>query len=115
MQRTASPSLKPLLDEETDMSIASISRSGTPVNTQQSWDQLRKEARTLESEIESKLATLTKIGQSTGLDNTGQEAETDDLLKKVGKETSLCLISPSLSHHFIQFSYKVSLQVWETF
>lgn len=76
MQRTSSPSLKPLLDEETDMSIT----MSTPV---QSWDQLRKEARTLESEIESKLASLTKVGQSTGLDNTGQEKETDDLLKKV--------------------------------
>jgi Golgi SNAP receptor complex protein 1 len=83
MHRTASPSLKPLLDEETDMSVStSISRSGTPTITQ-SWDQLRKEARTLESEIESKLASLTKIGQSTGLDNTNQEAETDELLKKV--------------------------------
>ncbi|KAI8375187.1 hypothetical protein BD560DRAFT_392975 [Blakeslea trispora] len=50
---------------------------------QPSWDQLRKEARSLESEIELKLATLTKIGQSTGLDNTGQEAETDELLKKL--------------------------------
>ncbi|OBZ88880.1 Golgi SNAP receptor complex member 1 [Choanephora cucurbitarum] len=48
-----------------------------------SWDQLRKEARSLESEIELKLATLTKIGQSTGLDHTGQEKETDDLLKKL--------------------------------
>lgn len=50
-----------------------------------SWDQLRKEARQLESEIEVKLSTLAKIGQSTGLDNTGQEAETDELLKKVNK------------------------------
>lgn len=76
MQRTSSPSLKPLLDEETDLS----STFSTPVH---SWDQLRKEARTLESEIENKLATLSKIGQSTGLDNTGQEKETDELLKKV--------------------------------
>lgn len=50
-----------------------------------SWDQLRKEARQLESEIEVKLSTLAKIGQSTGLDNTGQEAETDELLKKVNE------------------------------
>lgn len=78
MQRTASPSLKPLLDEETDLSSTKFSSPA------QSWDQLRKEARTLESEIENKLATLTKIGQSTGLDNTGQEKETDELLKKVG-------------------------------
>lgn len=74
MQRTSSPSLQPLLDE-TDMSII--------VNPTKSWDQLRKEARTLESEIESKLAALSKVGQSTGLDDIEQESETDELLKKV--------------------------------
>lgn len=67
MQRSASPSQQPLLTEELP-----------------SWDQLRKEARTLEGEIEIKLANLQKMGLSTGLDNTGQEAETDDLIKKVG-------------------------------
>lgn len=67
MQRSASPSQQPLLSEEE-----------TP-----SWDQLRKQARTLEGEIEIKLANLTKMGQSTGLDNSGQEAETNDLIKKV--------------------------------
>lgn len=71
MQRIPSPSLEPLLDSN---------QNTIPT---QSWDQLRKEARTLEGEIENKLAVLTKIGQSTGLDNTGQESETDDLLKKV--------------------------------
>lgn len=74
MQRTSSPSLQPLLDE-TDMSIIT--------NPTKSWDQLRKEARSLESEIESKLAALSKVGQSTGLDDIGQESETDELLKKV--------------------------------
>lgn len=73
MQRIPSPSLKPLLSEN----------ENTATSTQPSWDQLRKEARALEGEIESKLATLTKIGQSTGLDNTNQESETDELLKKV--------------------------------
>lgn len=87
MQRTASPSLKPLLDEETDLSST---RFSSPAS--QSWDQLRKEARTLESEIENKLATLTKIGQSTGLDNTGQEKETDELLKKVGCTILFCTL-----------------------
>ncbi|KAG1442320.1 hypothetical protein G6F56_011112 [Rhizopus delemar] len=52
-------------------------------NTAPSWDQLRKEARQLENEIEHKLSALARIGQSTGLDNTGQEAETDELLKKL--------------------------------
>lgn len=74
MQRTSSPSQQPLLDE-TDMSIMT--------NPTKSWDQLRKEARSLESEIESKLAALSKVGQSTGLDDIGQELETDELLKKV--------------------------------
>lgn len=75
MQRT-SPSIEPLLDDETDMSI-------TPSAPTPSWDQLRKEARTLEGEIESKLASLLKMGQSPSLDDVGQEAETDDLIKKV--------------------------------
>jgi Golgi SNAP receptor complex protein 1 len=74
MQSSASPLL---INEEADMSTPNTT------TTLQSWDQLRKEARTLESEIESKLATLTKIGQSSGLDNTGQEAEAEELLKKV--------------------------------
>jgi Golgi SNAP receptor complex protein 1 len=73
MQRNPSPTLKPLLSDDENALIS----------TQPSWDQLRKEARALEGEIESKLATLTKIGQSTGLDNTNQEAEADELLKKV--------------------------------
>ncbi|KAI7899191.1 uncharacterized protein BX663DRAFT_521749 [Cokeromyces recurvatus] len=74
MQRNLSPVLKPLLaDEEQESDL----------NTTQSWDQLRKQARTLEGEIESKLAILTKIGQSSGSDNTGQEKETDELLKKL--------------------------------
>ncbi|KAG1241079.1 hypothetical protein G6F68_017040 [Rhizopus microsporus] len=60
------------------MSLTLDEQSTTP-----SWDQLRKEARQLESEIELKLSTLARIGQSTGLDNTGQEAETDELLKKL--------------------------------
>ncbi|KAI9481694.1 MAG: hypothetical protein EXX96DRAFT_567674 [Benjaminiella poitrasii] len=75
MQRTPSPSLAPLLDNDDQASDLG--------NATQSWDQLRKQARTLEGEIESKLAILTKIGQSTGLDNTGQETETEDLLKKL--------------------------------
>lgn len=58
-------------------------------STTPSWDQLRKEARQLESEIEIKLSTLARIGQSTGLDNTGQEAETDELLKKVHRNKRL--------------------------
>ncbi|KAI9357529.1 Golgi SNAP receptor complex member 1-like protein [Pilaira anomala] len=75
MQRTSSPSQQPLLDE-TDMSIISS-------NSTKSWEQLRKEARSLESEIESKLATLSKVGQSNGLDDVGQESETEELLKKL--------------------------------
>ncbi|KAG1060342.1 hypothetical protein G6F42_028009 [Rhizopus arrhizus] len=71
MQRIPSPSLEPLIDSNQNTTSA------------QSWDQLRKEARTLEGEIENKLAVLTKIGQSTGLDNTGQESETDELLRKL--------------------------------
>ncbi|KAI7873152.1 uncharacterized protein EV154DRAFT_528829 [Mucor mucedo] len=75
MQRS-SPSLQPLLDEEADMS-----QPPAPI---QSWDQLRKEARTLEGEIESQLASLSKMGQSTAtLEDVGQEAKTDDLLKKL--------------------------------
>lgn len=75
MQRS-SPSLQPLLDEEADMS--------QPSAPTQSWDQLRKEARTLEGEIESQLASLSKMGQSTTtLEDGGQEAKTDELLKKV--------------------------------
>jgi hypothetical protein len=66
MHRTASPSHQALLSDETP-----------------TWDQLRKQARTLEGEIEIKLGNLSKIGQSTGFDNSGQEADTDALLKKV--------------------------------
>ncbi|CEP15625.1 hypothetical protein [Parasitella parasitica] len=71
MQRIPSPSLEPLLDSN---------QNTAPT---QSWDQLRKEARTLEGEIENKLAILSKLGQSTGLDNTGQESKTEDLLKEL--------------------------------
>lgn len=68
------------------MSLTLDEQSTTP-----SWDQLRKEARQVESEIELKLSTLARIGQSTGLDNTGQEAETDELLKKVHTEIKDCI------------------------
>ncbi|KAI8885508.1 Golgi SNAP receptor complex member 1 [Backusella circina FSU 941] len=75
MQRASSPSLKPLLDEEADLSVSS---------SPQSWDQLRKEARQLENEIELKLASLSKSGQSPAtMNSSGQELEAEELLKKL--------------------------------
>jgi Golgi SNAP receptor complex protein 1 len=94
MQRIPSPSLEPLIDSNQNTTAA------------QSWDQLRKEARTLEGEIENKLAVLTKIGQSTGLDNTGQEAETDDLLKKVVAHTE-----PAAAHACQSDTHTLSLSL----
>ncbi|KAG0173811.1 Golgi SNAP receptor complex member 1 [Apophysomyces sp. BC1015] len=64
----------PLLrDDEADLS--------TPAYPPLSWDQLRREARQLENEIDLKLAALSKISPSN--DKPGQEQEIDDLLKKV--------------------------------
>lgn len=103
MQRTSSPSQQPLLDE-TDMSI--ISSTST-----KSWDQLRKEARSLESEIESKLATLSKVGQSNGLDDVGQESETEELLKKVN--SFKYFIHIAVTYLSLSFSYNLLLLVWE--
>jgi Golgi SNAP receptor complex protein 1 len=75
MQRASSPSLQPLLDEEADLSVGS---------SPQSWDQLRKEARQLENEIELKLASLSKSGQAPAtMNSSGQELEAEELLKKV--------------------------------
>lgn len=76
-------------------------------NTAPSWDQLRKEARQLENEIEHKLSALARIGQSTGLDNTGQEAETDELLKKVHYIKKKASIKQKCS-------FKMSFQKWQT-
>ncbi|KAI8974495.1 hypothetical protein BDB01DRAFT_729058 [Pilobolus umbonatus] len=72
MQRTSSPSHPLLLDDESDLSVNQATVT---------WEQLRKEARSLENEIESHLGSFSKLGQ-TSVDNTGQEAEVEQLLKK---------------------------------
>ncbi|KAI8975303.1 hypothetical protein BDF20DRAFT_877829 [Mycotypha africana] len=76
---TPSPVHQPLLHEEDDDSESSLNLIPT-----KSWDQLRKQVRTLESEIENKLATLSKVGQSSIVENSAQQLEeTENLLRKL--------------------------------
>ncbi|KAH8551296.1 V-snare-domain-containing protein [Umbelopsis sp. PMI_123] len=89
-----SPSLVPLMttsiqDEEQDLS------SLLPSQPSVSWDSLRKQARQLENEVETKLASLTKSGsnlrrkgapESSGTsveEVTDLEYETEELLKRL--------------------------------
>jgi Golgi SNAP receptor complex protein 1 len=77
-------------DEEQDLS------SLLPSQPSVSWDSLRKQARQLENEVETKLASLTKSGsnlrrkgapESSGTsveEVTDLEYETEELLKRVG-------------------------------
>lgn len=91
---TTSLSTRPLLapdDDDGDLSISSSSQSP------QSWEQLRRQARQVENELEIKLASLSKLGASVSspaastmegiqLDSVGkpsQELEIEELLKKV--------------------------------
>ncbi|KAI9033807.1 hypothetical protein CLU79DRAFT_725528 [Phycomyces nitens] len=79
----SSPSLDPLLSNENGLDIV----SPQPIN----WDQLRKEARQLENEIELKLASLAKAGANCSTqgsypaDNSkmSQELEIEALLTKL--------------------------------
>lgn len=76
-------------DEEQDLS------SLMPSQPSVSWDSLRKQARQLENEVETKLASLTKAGSnlrrkgapesagSSPTDVADLEYETEELLKKV--------------------------------
>lgn len=88
-------------DQEDDEGDLSVPRS--PL----SWDQLRRQARQIENEIELKLASLSKLGatvatpslSSDGLPMStvgrpSQEVETEELLKKVrqSKRTAVVLL-----------------------
>lgn len=69
-------------------------------NASLSWDQLRRQARQVENEIELKLATLSKLGASVSsppstspdaiamnsLGKPSQELETEELLRKVSNQ-----------------------------
>ncbi|KAJ2956818.1 hypothetical protein NQZ79_g7390 [Umbelopsis isabellina] len=90
-----SPSLVPLMttsiqDEEQDLS------SLMPSQPTISWDSLRKQARQLENEIETKLASLSKAGSNLRRKGAGEssgstpqevndlEYDTEELIKQVG-------------------------------
>jgi Golgi SNAP receptor complex protein 1 len=89
-----SPSLAPLMttsiqDEEQDLS------SLMPSQPTVSWDSLRKQARQLENEIETKLASLSKVGSNLRRKGAGEpsgstpqevndlEYDTEELIKQV--------------------------------
>lgn len=72
-------------------------------NASLSWDQLRRQARQVENEIELKLATLSKLGASVSsppstspdaiamnsLGKPSQELETEELLRKVSNQLDM--------------------------
>lgn len=94
----SSPSLTPLLrDDETDLS--------TPAHPALNWDQLRREARQLENEIDLKLAALSKITPND--DKSGPEMAIEDLLKKV--KQSVFKAKHSVKHATNNQSFKLSL------
>ncbi|KAI8086061.1 uncharacterized protein BX664DRAFT_264368 [Halteromyces radiatus] len=69
-----------LLDEEADIS--------TPTQGL-SWDQLRRQARQLENEIELKLASLSKIGATTTARQQQQDTSLSDGNNKAGQEVEI--------------------------
>lgn len=90
-------------------------------NASLSWDQLRRQARQVENEIELKLATLSKLGASVSsppshtspdsipmnsLGKPSQELETEELLRKVSNQliwiTCLLHVTGTVTiHHHI--------------
>ncbi|CAO3628858.1 unnamed protein product [Cunninghamella blakesleeana] len=84
----SSPSLAPLMGKESHDEEADISITIPPLT----WDQLRRQARQIENEIELKLVTLSKVGAlnstqqqglSSDINKGGQELEIEQLLNNL--------------------------------
>ena len=133
MHRTGSstaisiPSSPSLMVSSTNDDDGDLSVPTSLSNASLSWEQLRRQARQVENEIELKLATLSKLGASVSsppshttspdsiamnsMGKPSQELETEELLRKVsnGKIDTVAWI---LSLHVTCPSYNPSSHPW---
>lgn len=109
-------------DDDGDLSVPT-----SMSNASLSWDQLRRQARQVENEIELKLATLSKLGASVSsppshttspdsiamnsMGKPSQELETEELLRKVRNWKGSYRIA-WISYMSHGHSYNPSLHPW---
>lgn len=111
-------------DDDGDLSVPT-----SMSNASLSWDQLRRQARQVENEIELKLATLSKLGASVSsppshttspdsiamnsMGKPSQELETEELLRKVRNwRRSIGWLDAWISYMSHGNSYNPSLHPW---